>query len=269
MSAAVTTAKATMTAEAAMRAAAKASVESAATTAAIAAERARPAANRAASIAANRAAAIAANRAAAIAANRAAAVSAARMIAGGTPIAASVAATKAASVAAVVAAPAIPGPVEAAIPAEAERTAKAKVRIGPPAPKPGRCQPHPSVAGVVHIGIGGGVVVRPFVRVLVAVGHPDPAVLIRVHPLASGCRLSRPNGLLNLRRLRLALGLNRWCWRLLRRRRRLQVGRRRGRLHRLWRSAWVCDLARRSPDSAHVLGASDAEPQKQETKRGS
>ena len=261
MSAAVTTAKATMTAEAAMRAAAKASVESAATTAAIAAERARPAANRAA--------AIAANRAAAIAANRAAAVSAARMIAGCTPIAASVAGTIAASVAAVVSAPTIPGPVEAAIPAEAESTAEAKVGIGPPAPKPGRCQPHPSVAGVVHIGIGGGVVVRPFVRVLVAVGHPDPAVLIRVHPLASGCRLSRPNGLLNLRRLRLALGLNRWCWRLLRRRRRLQVGRRRGRLHRLWRSAWVCDLARRSPDSAHVLGASDAEPQKQETKRGS
>jgi hypothetical protein len=55
----------------------------------------------------------------------------------------------------------------------------------------------------------------------------------------------------------------------LRRRRRLQIRRRRGRLHRLWRSARLGALAGRSRDDTHVLGASDAEPQKQETKRGS
>ena len=143
--------------------------------------------------------------------------------------------TEPATVSAAVSAPTVASPIQASVPAKAHRTAGAEVRIGTPAPNPRCRQPHPSVAGVVHIGIGGCVVAGAFVGVLVSVRHPNPAVLTRVNPLAPTCRLNSPRGLLlNLRlRLGMGLGLDWWRWRLLRRRRRLHIRRRRGRLCRL------------------------------------
>jgi hypothetical protein len=157
-------------------------------------------------------------------------------------------ATTVASVeAAAVSAPTIPAPVQAAIPAKAEGPAKSKVGIAPPAPDPRRRQPRPAVARVVHIGIWIGIACRAFVDVLIAIGHPNPAILTCVDPLTCPCRLACHHRLLSLES-HLGLGWRRW--RLKGWCRRLVIWRGCWRLHRLWQS---------------LIGPRDAKPCKQET----
>src|ERR1039457_2592678 len=186
-------------------------------------------------------------------------------------VGASTAAKSARSDAAAIAAPAVAGPVQAAIPTKAKGAAHAKVWIGAPSPNPGRGQPCPPVAGVIHIGIRGGVVGRAFVGVLIAVRHPDPAVLLRVHPLARGRSLIGRHGLLHLPRLRLNPRLNRRIWQLRGWCRRLQVGRGRGRLHLCLGGLVVRRLVVRDFDEVAraFIGPRGTGSQEQERKTGS
>src|ERR1017187_7057370 len=267
MSAAVS-APAMAATEAAVRAATETAVRAATETAVRAAAEAGVSAAAVIHVGASTAAKSARSDAAAIAASSVVAAAKARSTAVGVSAAKS--AAEAVS-AATIAAPAVAGPVQAAIPTKAKGAAHAKVWIGAPSPNPGRGQPCPPVAGVIHIGIRGGVVGRAFVGVLIAVRHPDPAVLLRVHPLARGRSLIGRHGLLHLPRLRLNPRLNRRIWQLRGWCRRLQVGRGRGRLHLCLGGLVVRRLVVRDFDEVAraFIGPRGTGSQEQERKTGS
>jgi hypothetical protein len=80
-------------------------------------------------------------------------------------------------------------PVPSPVPPEARGTGRAEVRPGPEAPHPGSLDPGPPVVRTKNVRVRLTPASRRRVPVGVAVRHPEPPVLLRVHPLAG---LARP-----------------------------------------------------------------------------
>src|SRR5207245_9894138 len=131
---------------------------------------------------------------------------AAPLSAGGVP---------ASRIASPVVSPAITGAIQASIPAEVMWPPDSEVRIGAPAPQPGRCEPRPTQAHTIDVLICGIGPIRAFIDILPAIGHPNPAILARINPLAGPFR-SRRRGCLLLS-VALAGGLQDACLIVLRR----------------------------------------------------
>ena len=126
--------------------------------------------------------------------------------------------------AAAIAPPAVTRPIQPAIPGEVRRPPHSEVGISAPTPQPRRGNPRPAHAHAVDVLIRRRRAVGSLHDVLLAVRHPDPAVLVRVDPLA---RLLRRRG----RRRRSGCGLLQDAHLIAVRCRRRRGGRRRGGLH--------------------------------------
>ena len=90
-------------------------------------------------------------------------------------------------------------PVAGAYQPKSKHDAHSEVRPRPQSPDPRSGDPSPAVCRIVNVRGRGAIAVGRHVSVLVGVGHPDPAVLVRVHPIPGRQRRCLR---LSLRRLR-------------------------------------------------------------------
>jgi hypothetical protein len=81
-------------------------------------------------------------------------------------------------------------PPSVTVPGEAQRTDDPEVWPRPPAPHPGSNHPGPTIGWIVDVCVRLARSVRRDVRVGVAIGHPDPSILLGVDPLAARVGLS-------------------------------------------------------------------------------
>src|ERR1700694_5143482 len=87
--------------------------------------------------------------------------------------------------------PAITCAIEASIPTEMRRPPGAKVRMDAPAPQPRRGKPGPAHPRRIYILVWRIRTVDPFIDILLAIGHPYPAILAGIDPLTGLARRSR------------------------------------------------------------------------------
>src|SRR5882724_2206341 len=85
--------------------------------------------------------------------------------------------------AAAVASPSVTGTIQTPVPTEVRRPPDAEVRIRAPTPKPRCGDPRPADPYTIDVLIRRSGAVGSFVDVLLAIRHPDPAILAGVDPL--------------------------------------------------------------------------------------